>query len=112
MAERGRSRVLVEALGSDTLLPVPAGGAAAAERERSALIVLGRAATHQDEDAPALHEVRAAQSALTEAWRQLSELGDAGREYVQIRRADTVSFEQVRALLTRTPAQTAERDAS
>ncbi|MEV0236081.1 CHAT domain-containing protein [Nonomuraea sp. NPDC050786] len=94
LAERSRSRLLLEQLGTmdlrtehipDQLVRRERDGMAEIERHRSEMKAVGQRVT-------ALAAVRAARTRLSATWRDMAAIGARGAEYVQLRRGDPLTF--------------------
>lgn len=102
LAERARSRLLLEQLGDTADLRADAVPAALVRRERDQLAEVRRrraAMGAPGERVRALAAVRAARSRLAETWQEVATTGAPGAEYAQMRRGDPLRFAEVEPLL-------------
>ncbi|MEW2397110.1 hypothetical protein [Streptomyces sp. NPDC046862] len=106
VVERSRSRALLDVLGETLTIPVSGELEPLARRERkaldelrsrrAALVSIGGTAA---EDADALAGVRRAEYRLRAVQDEIEATGDAGAEYLQLRRGTPIGFPEIRALL-------------
>ncbi|MEV0225421.1 CHAT domain-containing protein [Streptomyces sp. NPDC050704] len=102
LAERSRSRLLIEQLGDTTVLRADAVPAELVSRERDQLARVRhrRAAMGTPgEQIQALAAFRAARDRLAQTWQEMAATGASGAEYAQLRRGDPLSFAEVEPLL-------------
>ncbi|MDI3389520.1 CHAT domain-containing protein [Streptomyces sp. B-S-A8] len=102
LAERSRSRLLLEQLGDTTVLRADAVPAELVSRERDQLAQVRRrraAMGTPGERIQALEAFRAARDRLARTWREMAATGAHGAEYAQLRRGDPLSFPEVEPLL-------------
>ncbi|MCF1594311.1 CHAT domain-containing protein [Streptomyces muensis] len=102
LAERARSRLLLEQLGDTADLRADALPTALVRRERDQLAEVRRrraAMGTPGERVRALAAVRAARERLAETWREVAATGAGGAEYAQMRRGDPLRFAEVEPLL-------------
>ncbi len=102
LAERSRSRLLLEQLGDTTVLRADAVPAELVNRERDQLARMRRrraAMGTPGERIQALAAFRAGRDRLAETWQEMAATGVRGAEYAQLRRGDPLRFAEVEPLL-------------
>ncbi|MEU5992043.1 CHAT domain-containing protein [Spirillospora sp. NPDC047418] len=102
LAERGRSRLLLQQLAETADLGADGVPAEMVHRERTQLAEVRRrraSLNSRGEQIRALAELRAARRELADIWRTLARTGTRGAEYVQMRRGDPLTFTDVEPLL-------------
>ncbi|MGI5229860.1 CHAT domain-containing protein [Actinoallomurus sp. CA-142502] len=98
LAERARSRAMLELLAGNLPELDAAPYHDLVGRERRLLAEARRSSVGAVSE-EALAEVREARSRLEDLWREMAEVGADGAEYAQLRRADAITYEEVRGML-------------
>jgi CHAT domain-containing protein len=102
LAERSRSRLLLEQLGGTTHLRAEQVPDTLVLRELDALTQVRRERTAMNEPGrrvAGLEAVRSARARLADTWREIAATGAAGAEYAGLRRGDPLTFGDLEPLL-------------